>query len=308
MSPVDEGVWLSLMEPTRARWALRAAEPGLTEGEAVYARRRERRLSQPYGLRLAGCARTGTPVKCGCGKRVVWHGCRSHLLCGRCKRTRHKRQGNRIRFAALDRVAHARPGIMPVLLTMTAKHGASVGDLWERISSGWAKFRAKWHEVFGRFEFCGVWEVTPGRDGLGHVHLHVIAHLPWVPGELFHRWWRQSCPSSSHMHVKALGGNVARAVGYLSKYLSKGIETNEFSPDLRARVLAGTYGKRWVLSSRRYWLPFVPCCPGCKSQVERATFAWSRVARSCLVVPDDTPDWWGDPDPPAPPNQLAVDW
>jgi len=278
VSPLDERLYAELMEPRRLVWRARAARPAQGELKTVYALRRAEALGRPYVAKLAKCSRRGTRVKCGCRgwRGVRLHTCRQHLLCAECQRARARRMGARIR-SGLEAALAARPGEMLVLVTLTLRHSGDVAVDRERLAEGWRRFtRAFWKE-YGKFPYVGVWEVTAGSDGHGHVHMHVAVVWPWRDWSDVREMWLASCPWSERITFVARRrdgrpSDAKSAANYLGKYLSKGLQTDDFSKELRTRVIAGTYNSRWVFSSRRFWILFVPACQRCHCQVVAAQY------------------------------------
>jgi hypothetical protein len=80
--------------------------------------------------------------------------------------------------------------------------------------------------------------------------------------------WRRACPESSHIDIRK-ARDARGAADYIGKYITKGFQTSDWNDVLRARVAAGTYGSRWVFSSRKFWQPYVPACPCCGQAVVR---------------------------------------
>jgi hypothetical protein len=113
--------------------------------------------------------------------------------------------------------------------------------------------------------------------------------------ELQRELWLQSCPSSARVDFSA-SNSVPRAARYVSKYVSKGVQTSAFSPELRARVLAGTYNTRWLFSSSGAWVRFRPCCKSCGVPVTVRTVRFS--APGTWPIPDSTPEWIYERGPP----------
>ena len=77
-----------------------------------------------------------------------------------------------------------------------------------------------------------------------------------------HRLWRASCPQSTRISFRE-SRHSARAARYVSKYVSKGVDVSEWTPKQRGTVLAASYGRRWVFSSRRFWIPEECACRRC---------------------------------------------
>lgn len=170
------------------------------------------------------------------------------------------------------------PNLMVVLITISVRHTGDIGADRQALAEGWRRFYKAYHKQWGRFPYVGTHEITTGRDGLGHPHMHIVALWPrrkWGPGAPgpvdepdLRSMWRRACPQSEQINFQA-SRSVKHAARYVSKYVSKGIQTDDFTPELRARALAGTYGTRWLCSSVGFWIPFVPCCPGCGQSVQR---------------------------------------
>jgi len=290
---VDEPTWQACIGPVRARWEHRATDPTLSQSQRDYARKRAGRLKRAYEDRTARCAKAGVIVKCACpGKREVrWYTCRQHLVCDHCRVKRGKKQRARIR-SGLEGAWEATPDkqkYVMLMLTPTARHTDDFATTIRAVEDGWRAFYKRMNELIGWFPFVWTKEITPGWDGRGHPHMHIVAIWPrfdWKKAGI-HELWRASCPSSSHLHIEVVD-SPKKAAWYIGKYVSKGVETDDFSPELRARVAAGMYGTRWLGSSRRFFLKFVPCCPGCGQSVQRVTveFPWGDDDR-CPRTTDD---------------------
>jgi hypothetical protein len=303
VSPVDESVWLERMRPTHDRWAARAAEPGLTPTVRAYATGRARRTAAPYMERLEGCARAGVTVACGCRTDVRWFTCRAHLLCPLCRKQRVRVLRAKI-FAALDGAMSAAPrGYQLVMVTIGMPHADDVGAVRKELMASWRRYYKANHRRWGGFFYVGTHEITVGTDGLGHPHAHVVCLWPrGGPGdgtqgdwELQCKLWREAAPTSTRISFRA-SKNAAKAATYLSKYVSKGVQTSDFTPELRAKVLAGTYNTRWLFTSRKAWVFFEPFCRACGCKTERVRVGWH--GRCAGNVPDGTPDWWLERGPP----------
>jgi hypothetical protein len=323
------------MKPVRDRWRRRAADAELNESQRTYALRRAESLRRPYYEREDACGDTGTEVKCGCwvdedpkastppaliplrmafnghrkkGMRdgmVRWHACRRHLTCPRCRAARSVKYGAKIRDALevnleLGNAHPARRGrrrpMHVVMMTIALRHTGDVDADRKELALCWRRFRDAYAHAFGRFAFVGVYEVTPGRDGLGHVHAHVLCLWPrgragdesggdWVV--LRQMWLDAARGQSERVNFKA-SERCGDAAGYVSKYVAKGISSSDFTPELSARVASATYNTRWVFTSRGFWLPFEGICRSCGCKVESVTFSFSRVEAPPSPAP---PDW-----------------
>ena len=218
--------------------------------------------------------------------------CRQHLVCEHCQRARARRLGVKIR-KGLEAAAEANPELMAVVFPEKKKLGLkakeiktlnkpdenakaiTVDDMLaaaeadrRALGKGWRRFYKAYHRRFGAFPYVGTHEITPGRDGLGHPHAHVVALWPFRDWGELAEMWREACPESTRINFEA-SRSVKGAARYVSKYISKGVQTDDFSPELRARVVCGTYGTRWLMSSVGFWQPFVPVCPCCMQPIVR---------------------------------------
>jgi hypothetical protein len=258
---VDEVERLGGLYPHHVRWSTRAREPGLSVAQRLYAEHRARSTTTPVARRVARCASKGVVVRCGCGEGVTPIGCGQHLVCARCRERRWRRYGRRIRLG-LEGTQLGR-GEMFVLGTFTLRHSGDLDADWTNVMGGWRRFYQRLHRRgLAPRRYVGVVEVTPGRDGLGHVHLHVVMVWPWIPWSALHHLWRASCPQSTRVSFRE-SRHAARAAKYVSKYVSKGVDVSDWTPNQRGKVLAASYGRRWVFSSRRFWVPEACECKRC---------------------------------------------
>ena len=300
---VDEALYARLMEPRRQEWRRRAAESGKRETVVRYALRRAEALGRPYRRKIERCSTTGTRVKCKC---KGWRGvhprtCRQHLMCEVCMRARSRRLGMRMR-AGLEHAMTGRPDTdRLVLLTLTLRHSGDLTADRAALAAGWRRFYRALRRRWAKFPYVGVWEVTPGEDGLGHLHMHVAVVWPWRDWSVCRQLWIDACPESERISFVAARRDGRRSDAksvsrYLGKYLSKGMQASEFTPELRSSVLAASYNARWVFTSRAFWLTFLPCCQRCGNRIIAAQYAWHGPA----VQPPD-------PDVRGPPAQLEFD-
>jgi hypothetical protein len=275
---VDYYTWLEAMAPERQRWAERC-KSAATEPQLEYARRRVRRLGEEY--ERGGCESRGVAVKCGCPRwrGVRWYACRQHLVCARCRIARSKRLTAKIATSIGRRFAESPRGTLIVMMTVSVAHSGDVAEDRRELALSWERFRKSFHERWGAFAFVGTFEVTPGRDGLGHVHAHMLCLWPrGKPGSgtagdwrLERELWLQASPTSRRVDFSA-SNSPREAAGYVAKYVAKGVSSAEFDTVLAAKVCAGMYGKRWLLSSRRFFVSYSPVCSCCGLRVHRAVW------------------------------------
>lgn len=279
---VDEQRWSQRTASHLAKWRARADDTALGGVRRRYAGSRVAALQRPYSARSVGCGRKGVTLRCHCpGVRVIRpYGCRQHLTCEICRRRRAKRLGSRIRAGLETAIGAAPAGSMIVLVTLTVRHSGDVVSDRRALADGWRGLYQRMHRRgWGRFPYVGVWEVTPGADGLGHVHAHLAVVWPWRDWGEVRELWLDACPQSERITFVA-GRRDGRAsdprsvANYLGKYLAKGVQERGFDPVLRADVCAAAYQSRWVFTSRRFWIPWVPLCPGCNCPRVSADYRW----------------------------------
>jgi hypothetical protein len=127
------------------------------------------------------------------------------------------------------------------------------------------------HEEHGRFPYVGVWEVTRGTDGLGHVHMHVACVWQWRDWGRIREQWMRACPESQRITFVAgrrdgKPSTPSSVAKYLGKYLSKGADASSYGPYLRAEVSAAFYNQRTVISSSHFFRRFEKCCRKCNER------------------------------------------
>lgn len=267
----------------RVKWEARRVEMA-ARGDvkrADYAAKRARALSRDVAPTLDECGRRQRPQACHCtgahaGAHSVRFMCRQFMLCDECNRRRASKLKRRM-AAGLDAALtsamtdyrrrgcprRGRPQI--VLMTMTVRHSGDVEADRDAIERGWRRFYKRLHKRGLDAPYCGAWEATSGRDGLGHVHLHVAIVWPfveWKGPKGLRALWLASCPESNHIDLAArrrdgLASTGKSAASYIAKYLSKGVSVDRMGVDLSADVVASAYNRRSVKSSARFWVPLV---------------------------------------------------
>jgi hypothetical protein len=282
--------YVEAMGTRRQRWQERASRSDLTELQRVYAANRADTLGRGLRGRVRGCGRRGTEVECACGKRMAPWRCQRGLVCWACAAHRRWQVVDRIKGAIMRQQAMV-PGGRTLLLTLTAAHtvrrlGAKIltraeelEDLRARLHDGWRVFSLRLGKRWGYTPYVGVWEVTPGNDGRGHLHLHVVVQWDYRPWTEVAAMWRDACPTSTRISiVQSFDDRRAaaeRAANYLAKYLGKTRgrpdgrpKGGQWSPELLARVHAATYQLRWLFAARGHLPPVEGICPGCGHHAE----------------------------------------
>lgn len=276
---------------TRARAQRRAARAALLEPvpwaptkavtlsrSAEWAEHRAQSMALPRSEVIATCGRRWRKVACGCGTTEVPVGCDQVQLCGRCAKVHWRRWRKRITRAMDAHVRAARGswhsrgrrGMLPgvYLITLTVPHSGSIVADREALGKGWRALtkRANAGGWWGAYALA--YEVTPGRDGQGHVHAHVAAVSSWVPYEDLHEAWRSAVPGAMVLDVSApRSGKAAKsAADYLAKYVTKGVDPSVFTGQKAGELLVAMRGKRRVTTSSAFWRPTKDreiTCPTC---------------------------------------------
>lgn len=248
-----------------------------------YAAARVRSLETDMEPRVAGCGVAERWIRCACeggDARPVKFECRQRSVCEPCRKRWASRQRQRMieaipGWTAKHRDQRNRAGRVR-MITLTVAHSGQLAADRAELVRGWTGLRKQMHKWFGgALPYVLVWETTPGKDGLGHEHAHVIVvgGPPHWNYAAMQRTWRNVCPRSSHLDIQLARGDTARAAGmYLGKYASKGAEIGGFgwTDELIAQWIAAHYNQRGVSTSRGFWVPPEPICARCGEWVHRA--------------------------------------
>lgn len=271
LSAESERARISSLEHTAIRWSTRAKEANLTIRQRDYAVARVRSTTTELAPRVSSCGTSAWPIACGRELRTPGRGvkhllerrCRQWFVCERCARSRRARMRQRV-ADGLERALRdaTTRGHRPVLRmsTMTVRHTGDVAADVEHLYASWRALYKRLVEWLGRFAYVAPLEVTPGADGRGHPHLHLV----WVGprfvsyGRLLAMWRRATRDDGANFDHQTRGNSVESAAKYASKYASKGSQAHDFSGDLLGRVLGAIYNRHTVLTSRGFW-----CWRGC---------------------------------------------
>ena len=158
------------------------------------------------------------------------------------------------------------------LLTLTAPHSGDLVVDRATLARAWRDL-SKHQQLSGGWwdSYVSVYEATPGSDGAGHVHLHVVAVSSWIPYRELHKRWSKSvlggcghagkcfCVLSPRAHVQISPPSGGRrgaesAASYVAKYVSKGIQPGELSAQKAGELLVSARGRRVVTASRGFWV------------------------------------------------------
>lgn len=313
---IDEGHRRERLTPVREGWELKATRlnaaianlgpeaPELDElkRRRAYAVSRVAKLRGDIAPRLVDCGKEPLAIVCGCGPVPARKTCRQWWLCGDCRAKRSPSLTHDIRkglaFALDNEVKewgkNGARGQEPqiFLLTLTQKHSGDLSADQCAIADGWRALYKRLNEDNGKFPYVGVWEVTKGTDGKGHVHMHVAVVWRYRDWSRIRAQWLSACPTSMYLDIKkrrkdGKDSSPSSVAKYLGKYLSKGADVGSFTPVLRAEVSAAFYNKHSVMTSKGFWRRVTKCCRKCSERYRLATEddvieVWHRVSPSEL--------------------------
>lgn len=286
------------LDDATAQWRRRRA--GLLDsrardlGGSHWHRARAEGLRRGWAESRARCGQElpGVVVACMRCRRThpASHRC-GHALCESCSRRRWAALRARLlpamaRYAKLGRCA---PRVQPIrcdspsctcrslgaarprwqMLTLTVPHSGDLTQDLVALQNGWRLLRS-WLASLGerRPLYVRVLEVTPGRDGSGHAHLHVVRLAgPICYRRLHHAWARVHGVSPRAIrgpHVSwDRDRDGAAAAKYVATYVTKGVGA-ELPVDTAARWVEARYGRRlWTRSQALRLRPSGVPCPEC---------------------------------------------
>jgi len=313
---IDEGHRRERLTPVRVGWETKATNlnreianlgpeaPELDElkRRRAYAVSRVAKLRGDIAPRLVECGVEPLAIVCGCGPVPARKTCRQWWLCADCRAKRTPSLTRDIRNGlkhALDNEVkewgrNGGRGQAPqiFLLTLTQQHSGDLGVDQGAIAEGWRGLYKRLNEDNGKFPYVGVWEVTKGTDGKGHVHMHVAVVWRYRDWKRIRAQWETACPTSMYLDIKkrrkdGKDSSPSSVAKYLGKYLSKGADVGAFTPVLRAEVSAAFYNKHSVLTSKGFWRRLTKCCQKCMERYRLSTEdpvieVWHRVPPSEL--------------------------
>lgn len=216
-------------------------------------------LRQPLSHRVMPCGAKTMHTRCGCKAYAAPVACGQWRVCKACNLRRARKQRAKLRRAMDALSLHHNAGrpksgggeLRWAFYTLTTRHTGDIQKDRAHIDRAWQRLRAWIQAKCGdSFPFVLVYEMTPGRDGLGHIHAHVCQLLPWLDfNELRQAWLRAAELEAGNFHIEQV--QPRRAANYVTKYLTKGVAG--LAPQLGARWLAVSYGKRNCRTSQGFY-------------------------------------------------------
>jgi hypothetical protein len=280
-----------ILLPVMKVQALRSAE---------WAEARARALALSREQVVNTCDERWRSVACGCKRYEFRVGCDQPQLCARCRKRHAAKWWRRIASgmdAALrderrcwyNTPSHRRRGMLPgiYLITLTAPHSGDMVADRERVGCAVRKLLKHANKRDWWRTYALTWEATSGDDGLGHVHVHLAVISSWVPyttanvdevqprrkGERrkarrgLHEVWMDAVPGAIQPDVSPpnRARNEAQSAGYyLAKYVTKGIDPDEFTGRKAGELLCAFRSRRKVSTSAGFWQRATPHCESCQ--------------------------------------------
>jgi len=295
---------------------------------------------------LVGCDQT---TLCGWCRRRHWRRWRRRIVRAmgpqlRGARDRWNRKGARGRAPAIYLLTLTMPhsgdlvtdrktmGVAWRELSKAASYGGyQRGDRYtpnaskfERTNKGLKLARAEGRYSLDKWwgHHAGVYEVTPGTVGDGHMHMHIAVISRWVPYHELRAAWEAAIPGAVIVDVvspedarrkaekygRKLNG-VSNAAEYLSKYVTKGVEPSEMTGRKAGELLVAFRGRRKVTTSRGFWRPLagrVGCteCNECHRLVEAPHGLQQHAPAAVLASASERSRWR----PPRGAPQIMLRW
>jgi hypothetical protein len=300
----------ALAQLYRKRW--RAALAAGKATRARWYRGRARALATPWTVRASVCGREvmgavqlaclactwreARPVRCGltgwcepCARRF-----RGRVYQRIVQGLRRAHAAELRRWHAMGRLRGKRPGV--TLVTLTVSHSGSLANDRQTISRGWRRLRSWLHKLDGRaMPYALAWELTPGRDGKGHVHAHVACLWPWRDLRALDREWQRAtdgrgrCVDVSSATAAARAGLIrssepGAAASYVAAYIEGGGCSADVPEDMRAEWyrLLRAGGRRYTTSAGlTASLETRAQCPCCRERAV-ASLGFAPPPRSAL--------------------------
>jgi hypothetical protein len=255
---------------------------------AEWATERARAVAMRRTDVIATCGKRYRSVACGCSRYEFKVGCDQPTLCGPCRKKHAAKWWRRIANGMANALwhertewrqtpAHRRRGMVPgiYLITLTGPHS---GDMvTDRKNLGDAVRKLLKHATKHGWwrTYALTWEATGGTRGDGHVHCHLAVVSSWVPytgsteewaprrkGERrprvrgLHEVWQDAMPGAIQPDVSPPKRDCdqAQSAGhYLAKYVTKGVDPEEFSGAKAGELLAAFRNQRKVSTSAGFW-------------------------------------------------------
>lgn len=264
--------------------------------------------SRARGLRVsraAAVAHCGTDqvyLRCGCDQWMAApKGCRKRVVCVDCDKRRARGYARRVKESVEQHLARLngptkgvveglaagvvhQPGFRPVqarglrgrvyMVTLTIPHQEVRGRAEELLDDAWRQLRKYAARGHWSRDCLAVLEWTPGRDGRGHPHVHVVVVSRWLDYNHVFSSWRDACeavgagtPARAAQQITHEGTKRApeAAARYVAKYVAK-TSTRTFSVEDWARLAAYQVGRRTVRATRGWWDYQHPQCECCEQR------------------------------------------
>jgi hypothetical protein len=194
-----------------------------------------------------------------CGHEItvpIYCGDRFCPICGRPRLARVRR-----RLEFLTRNTPKEPGYGLKFLTLTIPSEPDLQGMLEHLVKSFRKLRQR--SGWKRRVLGGAFVIECGRSVSGwHCHIHAIIYAKYITFERLLRMWI-SCSKGRGVYIKQING--LEIVNYLTKYLSKPVSPDVYSPEISTTLkhyrLFQPFGI-WMKLLKDY-IDLKPGCPVC---------------------------------------------
>lgn len=296
-----DGEWAGRVAERVARHRRVAAEGGAMTLRRWH-RQRADGLERSRAERVSACGTRTVALRCGCDDWTrVRARCQTRLVCPTCAKSYGRVMARRVRLSvsahleeqtAAWQARGALPGMSPsvYMITLTIPHEDEPGRAERLLDKAWRQMRRHAGRKHWTRSCLAVREWTPGRDGRGHPHLHVVVVAQWLDYGHVRASWRRAALDVGAGEPRGRGGiDITRnsggrkkaaknAANYVAKYLTDA--PGLYSVADWARLAAWMAGRRLVLTSRGWWRDEPPRCPCCEQRFvfcNRVDGAWLAV-------------------------------
>lgn len=255
---ISERDWaiIQALDGHRTRFGARKDRQDLTIGQRTYAAQRYRSCGTEHSQRVESCG-LGTIwfIKCGCSAGQVESRCNVKASCEKCAtriRAGYARKMELGLEAALEELRESKRGrgrALIRMITLTVRHSGDVATDRASIVRAWRLWRRWLADELGYSpEYAGAWEMTAGKDGLGHIHLHICLVTTNFDYRVAREVWQCAIGDSDAQWDVSVSSNPRKSCQYVAKYIGK--TAYNLPVELEAAWIGAQYGKRTVTASR----------------------------------------------------------
>lgn len=294
----------STFRPHAARIADRLRCRSRKLGGSPWHGARAHALERDLGVVAADCGTKYLVTMCNCTANERPALCGRYKFCETCLTKRRREQHVRM-LKSLNSALQDNDGAKVYLCTITTWHSGSVAEDFRFLKKSIPEF-LEYARGFGALgPYVYVYEMTNGDDGKGHVHAHIALLARWLDFKSSAETWstisaKHGRPETPERKLQKPDyrydrkGDPRRKTGevasYLAShslpsYLNKLTESEGLTDEMLGEWIGATYGKRIVITSRRFWAENGPLiCKCCNHKAIFAGFAHDRHKLQTLLL------------------------